>query len=345
MPSRWIHRDPSRAAHDHTITRSHVRGYVSSFRRHHINNTDMDCTEATVTATTDVDVDVDVDVGVPSLSPPPSEWGLVLAAHAHLGDARAVLRYSHQPERLCPVDDLGFPLEDARHVQTPDGRFHAVYNAKGQYVDIWSLGPALNEHHGYKVPEHLGTLRRDKHHTNHFVMHFINIDRGDGSWRLVFNRRFEGLSVYELPSLTEIYRDKKIHMCDYLGSTTALPVAEGATAAERAVAQRFLWAWSWGWGLQDHPRVYDLHQLAATGDPSVALACDDAKEESLVRRYRCFVDEYTYKRSADDASPPVEFVRYDPVGKTLYVRPASGLRLREYASDTDADDSDDASSM
>ena len=238
------------------------------------------------------------------------------------------------------MQSFDFPLDDARHVQTDDGHFHAVYNINGEHVDIWSFVPHACPATGLPAVEHLGRLVRDTYHTQHFLVHFVSID--GVRWRLVFNSRFEGLSVYELPSLREVYRARKI--IEFLGMTTPLPVAEGLTAPQQALARRFVWAWSWAWHPEPRPCIYDMYALATTGNPVCTVACDDVQQRHILRGYLAWggPDHYHYDRVAGSVCPPVEFVRYDEASATLYVRLAAVLRSRsDSASSDDGEANDD----
>jgi hypothetical protein len=154
-------------------------------------------------------------------------------------------------------------------VSTADSRFHVLYDVNGVHVDVYELRWCETRH----VLTHLFTLLRDTYHTKEFVVVFREVD---GEWRLIFNRRYEGLAVYALPQGTELFRDMKPF--EFLGKPVPIPVAE---PLGDAYTNRFWWCWSWIWGGPHvNACILDMKAVAEAGatclwQMRLASAADD----------------------------------------------------------------------
>lgn len=141
-----------------------------------------------------------------------------------------------------------FPLskpENLVHVKTDDERFHAVYDVTGMHMDVFQCSED-----GFV--EHLFALRRDDYYNEAFFPFFRKI--GD-EWRLVFNDKFGGFSVFELPDGKKLFH----HICpsEFLGNVLPLKI-EGHP-------DRFYYIHSWVWGRHDIHGIYDMTSVASFG--------------------------------------------------------------------------------
>jgi len=123
--------------------------------------------------------------------------------------------------------------------------YHIVYDKTGVHIDIFQQTKS-------EQLDHLFTLRRDEYYNEDFYPIFYRV--GD-NWRLIFNRRYGGLSVYELPNGNEIF--KNIKPFEFLGALIPLetPVHNG----------RFYFALSWVWNPHMIPNILDLEAIAING--------------------------------------------------------------------------------
>ena len=136
------------------------------------------------------------------------------------------------------------------YLKTPDERFHAVYDIISVYIDIFERTP--NNNWNYDKVEHLFTLRRDDYYNSNFYIIFYKVK---DQWRLIFNRRYEGMSVYELPSGKELF--KNIKPSEFLGELVELDIPN--------YKGRFYFAFSWVWGRHETPCIIDMEKIANEG--------------------------------------------------------------------------------
>jgi len=149
-----------------------------------------------------------------------------------------------------------FPKSESKnlvYLKTPDERFHAVYDKTSIYMDVYERIPNSNKyaHWDYDSLEHLFTLRRDEYYCDNFYPIFYKVER---QWRLIFNRRYEGMSVYELPSGKELY--KNIKPSEFIGDLVELEVPN------EKYKGRFYFAFSWIWGRHETPCIIDMKGMA-----------------------------------------------------------------------------------
>lgn len=161
-------------------------------------------------------------------------------------------------EFACNPIAFTFPKSDVKdlvYVKTPDERFHVVYDKTNVYMDVFERTPNDSDNPMWKFDNltNLFTLRRDDYHNDNFYPIFYKVD---DEWRLIFNRRNEGMSVYELPSGKELYRN--INPSEFLGHLVELDVP--------GYKGRFYFAFSWVWGRHETPVVIDMEEVARNGD-------------------------------------------------------------------------------
>ena len=142
-----------------------------------------------------------------------------------LDDKYPQLVWANQ-EVSCNSAVVSFPKSDVKdlvYIKTPDERFHAVYDKTNVYMDVFERTPNDSKNIWWKYDKltNLFTLRRDDYHNNKFYPIFYKVDE---QWRLIFNRRYEGMSVYELPSGKELYSN--IKPSEFLGHLVELEVPE-----------------------------------------------------------------------------------------------------------------------
>ncbi len=131
-------------------------------------------------------------------------------------------------------------------VSSADQAFHVVYDPRDTHVAVFSQDAFLFQ------------LERDLYHTEVVVAVFWKVD---DLWRLVFNRRHTGMSVYSLPQGVELFRDAA--RGEFLGSILPIAAVDAKVAAH---ASRFYWAWSWMWGPHSTPTVLDMKAIAEHGE-------------------------------------------------------------------------------
>ena len=135
---------------------------------------------------------------------------------------------------------------------TPDEKFHAVYDKTSVYLDVYERTPNNSKGWPFDKITHLFTLRRDDYHNDNFYPIFYKVEN---EWRLIFNRRFKGMSVYELPSGKELFRD--INSSEFLGHLVELDIPN--------YKGRFYFAFSWIWGRHETPCIIDMKSVATEG--------------------------------------------------------------------------------
>ena len=108
-------------------------------------------------------------------------------------------------------------------------------------------------HWNYDKIINLFTLRRDDYHNDNFYPIFYKVK---DEWRLIFNRRFEGMSVYELPSGKELF--KHIKPSEFLGHLVELDIPD--------YKGRFYFAFSSIWGRHETPCIIDMESVATEDD-------------------------------------------------------------------------------
>jgi hypothetical protein len=193
-----------------------------------------------------------------------------------------------------------FPKSEAKdlvYIKTPDEKFHAVYDKTSIYMDVFertSKDTSENSSWPYDKVTHLFTLRRDDYHNDNFYPIFYKVD---DEWRLIFNRSFEGMSVYELPSSKELFRD--INPSEFLGHLVELDVPNPEYKG------RFYFAFSWIWGRHETPAIIDMESVARKGKCNCAfimgkyvnyIYCNDDFDK------RCLDDLYVSKIENDGES-------------------------------------------
>ncbi len=212
----------------------------------------------------------------------------------------------------------------ARLISSTNGRFHAVYCTTGLTVDVYEqLADSQSA-------THLGTLTRDNYHTSSFFVVFVDVD--DAQTRLVFNPEFEGLSVYELPSLAVLFRHVK--KVEFLGCVVPISLAPDA---DQALANRFFWAWSWGWGPIAGASILDAYEVATQGTCECVFGCETREQTYALALFMTNTDNRYYKSSA-----PVVCEGFDPNERRVRVKVVESLTSPVYSSgDEDRDDEDE----
>lgn len=123
-------------------------------------------------------------------------------------------------------------------------------------MDVFERKAQTNKiEYPYDSVEQLFTLRRDDYYQENFFVTFVNVDPNPvefRTWRLIFNRRHEGISVYDLPSGTEIY--KNLAVGEFLGKVDHIEIMD-----------KFWFAHSWVWGSHQTPCVIDVYAMAKDG--------------------------------------------------------------------------------
>lgn len=163
-----------------------------------------------------------------------------------------------EKEEHCSSNVSEFPNSESKnlvYIITPDERFHAVYDKTSVYMDVYEKTTSDDSSifWRYDKVEHLFTLRRDTCHCDTFYIIFYKVE---DQWRLVFNRRYEGMSVYELPSGKELF--KNINPSEFLGNLVELDIPH--------YKGRFYFAFSWVWGRHETPCILDMEKIATEGD-------------------------------------------------------------------------------
>jgi hypothetical protein len=249
---------------------------------------------------------------------------------APVGGGVALRWHPDEPQRAHLATFADATVDDVAVESTPDGAFHAVYDRRGVYADVYATASR------YSGLEHLFTLRRDDYHTSHFLVAFVRV--GD-EWRLVFNRRHDGLAVYALPRGAELFRDVK--PAEFLGRVVPLPrlLPPPLRAALADACAHLALCASWVWGPYATPALIDLQAVAARGGVGhVRLSADTPRD---VRRFLSGLYEvHEYDRleellelTAVAAAEPAAERRF---AITLRVRPGRSL-----PADGDDDDDDD----
>jgi len=151
-----------------------------------------------------------------------------------------------------------FPKSESKnlvYLKTPDEQYHAVYDKTSVYMDVFERTPNDKKyaHWKYDTVTHLFTLRRDDYCNDKFYPVFYKVN---DTWRLIFNRRNKGMSVYELPSGNELF--KHINPSEFLGHLVELEVPD--------YKGRFYFAFSWIWGRHETPCIIDMESVATEGN-------------------------------------------------------------------------------
>ena len=162
-----------------------------------------------------------------------------------------------EKEENCSSNVSEFPNSEPKnlvYLKTPDEKFHIVYDKRSIYMDVYERTPCDNSSPWWKYDkvEHLFTLRRDTYNCDTFYPIFYKVE---DQWRLVFNRRYEGMSVYELPSGKELF--KHIKPSEFLGNLVELDIPD--------YKGRFYFAFSWIWGRHETPCILDMEKIANEG--------------------------------------------------------------------------------
>lgn len=202
-------------------------------------------------------------------------------------------------------------------VSSSDGRFRAQYVTGSKTLEVLDA----NDHV-------LATLERDTYHTSSFCVVFQDVvsDGDEGaapSTRLVFNPSFDGLSVYELPSMRRVFANVK--KAEFLGEVLPIPAA-----ADQEWAGRFYWAWSWGWGPMLRAVIYDMYEVAAHGTCACTWTCDTRADTAKLGYFMVSYDDYSCE------VVPVACTSYDAANRCVHVAIMASLELR-YGSDSDTE--------
>ena len=157
----------------------------------------------------------------------------------------------------CETNVSYFPNSEPKnlvYLKTPDEKFHIVYDKTSIYMDVYERTPCDNRSPWWKYDKvtHLFTLRRNDYYNDNFYPIFYKVDN---DWRLIFNRRYEGMSVYELPSGKELFKNIKPE--EFLGELVELDIPN--------YKGRFYVAFSWFWGSHNNPSIIDMEKVSTEG--------------------------------------------------------------------------------
>ena len=179
---------------------------------------------------------------------------------------------------VCNSTVAKFPNSDPKnliYLKTDDEMFHAVYDKESVYLDVYErrTNTLRDLLWMFDTITHLFTLRRNDYYNDEFYPIFYKVN---DEWRLIFNRRFEGMSVYELPSGKELFHD--INPSEFLGNLVELEVPD------QIYKRRFYFAFSWIWGRNETPSIIDMEMIASKGECGRVFATGKYSEYMMYNR-------------------------------------------------------------